>query len=105
MNARRHAAVATLALAVLTGHVTSRISQQPLASVRVVATGPTKTSATTDAGGLYRLRNLKPGRYILTLSSDDVPPVQRNVTIGTHGTQTLDITVCSTTLDYNCGSF
>lgn len=96
-----------LALAVVTGHVTDRTTGQPLAGVRVALNGATTASATTKGDGSYRIRDVKPGHYVVTLSSDDVPPQRFDITIapsvkpGTH-----DFVACSTTLDYSCrGAF
>jgi hypothetical protein len=38
----------------------------------------------------------------VSVSSDDVPPQHFSVTIGSATTH-ANLTVCSTTLDYNCG--
>jgi hypothetical protein len=48
------------------------------------------------------LTGLKPGRATLSVSSDDVPPQQFSVTVGS-ATSRVSLRVCSTTLDYNCG--
>jgi hypothetical protein len=94
------AAAATLALAVLVGHVTDATTGQPLANV-TIAIGSAHT--TTDKHGAYRLTGLKPGRYALSASSNDVPPQQRSVDLKPQSTQTtLDLVLCSTTLDYSC---
>ena len=94
------AQTAALALAVLAGRVTDATTGQPLPNV-TIAIG--SHHATTDAHGEYRLPGLSPGRYALTASSDDVPPQKRDVVVK-HGAQTtLDLVLCSTTLDYGCG--
>ena len=93
-------ALAVVALAVLVGHVTDATTHQPLAHV-TIAIGSKQT--TTDAHGAYRLSGLKPGRYALSASSNDVPPQHRSVVIKANSTQTtLDLVLCSTTLDYSC---
>jgi protocatechuate 3,4-dioxygenase beta subunit len=96
-----------LALAVVTGHVTDRTTGQPLAGVRVALSGTTTISATTKADGSYRIRGVKPGRYAVTLSSDDVPPQRFDITIAPSAKpSTHDFVACSTTLDYSCrGAF
>jgi hypothetical protein len=38
----------------------------------------------------------------LSVSSDDVPPQGFSVTVG-NATSRVNLRVCSTTLDYNCG--
>ncbi len=107
MPYRRFVPLAALALAVLTGHVTDRTTGQPLVGVRVELSGAPGASATTNAGGAYRIRNVKPGRYAVTLSSNDVPPQRYSVTIApAEKSPARDFTACSTTLDYSCrGAF
>jgi hypothetical protein len=93
------AALATLTLAVLVGHVTDATTGQPLANVTIAA-GSART--TTDKHGAYRLTGLKPGQYTLSASSKDVPPQHRSVVVKQSAQTTLDLVLCSTTLDYNC---
>jgi hypothetical protein len=57
---------------------------------------------TSRADGSYRLAGVRSGPAVVTVSSDDVPPQHVNVTVGKTTTR-LDLRVCSTTLDYNCG--
>jgi protocatechuate 3,4-dioxygenase beta subunit len=91
----------SLALAVLVGHVTDKTTGQPLPNV-TIAIGSHHT--VTDADGKYRLTGLSPGRYSLSASSDDVPPQHRSVVIKQQDAPaTLDLVLCSTTLDYGCG--
>jgi hypothetical protein len=92
--------VATVLVAVLAGTITDKTTGQPLADV-VVSVGA--AHATSRADGTYRLSGVKPGPATLTVSSDDVPPQRFPVKIGTATTR-ADLTVCSTTLDYNCGA-
>jgi protocatechuate 3,4-dioxygenase beta subunit len=88
------------ALAVLVGHVTDKTTGQPLPNV-TIAIGAHHT--TTDANGAYRLGGLTPGNYTLSASSDDVLPQHRNVVLKQQSLPTtLDLTLCSTTLDYGC---
>jgi protocatechuate 3,4-dioxygenase beta subunit len=91
-------AVASVALAVLVGHVTDATTGQPLTNV-TIAIGSHKT--TTDAHGDYRLGGLAPGPYTVTASSKDVPLQHRGVNVK-QSTQTLNLVLCSTTLDYSC---
>ena len=91
---------AALALAVLAGHVTDATTGQPLPNV-TIAIG--SHHATSDAHGAYRLTGLAPGRYTLKASSDDVPPQKRDVVVKAAAQTTLDLVLCSTTLDYGCG--
>jgi hypothetical protein len=86
-------------LAVLIGTVSDRTTGQPLPGVGV-ALGA--VHATSHADGSFRLNGVKPGRATLTVSSDDVPPQNIPVTVGT-ATSHVALRVCSTTLDYNCG--
>lgn len=93
-------AAAAFALAVLVGHVTDATTGQPLANV-TIGIGSQHTS--TDKRGAYRLSGLKPGQYTLSARSMDVPPQRRSVIIKQNTAQTtLDLVLCSTTLDYNC---
>jgi hypothetical protein len=94
-----NAVVAALVLAVLVGHVTDATTGQPLANV-TIAIGSQHTS--TDKHGAYRLTGLKPGRYTLSASSNDVPPQQRSAVVKDSAQTTLDLVLCSTTLDYSC---
>jgi protocatechuate 3,4-dioxygenase beta subunit len=94
-------ATAVLVLAVLVGRVTDATTGQPLPHV-TIAIGSHHTI--TDAHGAYRLTGLTPGRYTLSASSDDVPPQQRSVNIKAQSAPvTLNLVLCSTTLDYGCG--
>jgi outer membrane usher protein FimD/PapC len=97
----RVSAVMALVLVVLSGHITDKTTGQPLVGVHVSVSGPSRATASTGSNGQYVLRNLRPGTYSVTISSNDVPREQRSVTIGTKNT-TQDFTVCSTTLDYSC---
>jgi protocatechuate 3,4-dioxygenase beta subunit len=94
------AKTAAFALAVLTGHVTDATTGQPLPNVSI-AIGSHRSI--TDAHGAYRLTGLTPGRYTLTARSDDVPPQDRDVVVKQNAQTTLDLVLCSTTLDYGCG--
>jgi hypothetical protein len=98
---KRIAPFVALVLVVLSGHITDRTTGQPLAGVHVTVSGPSHATASTGSGGQSTLRNLLPGTYSVTISSDDVPRVRSSVTIGTKNA-TQDFTVCSTTLDYSC---
>jgi hypothetical protein len=102
MSFSRFAAVATLALAVLVGRVTDATTGQPIPNVTITI-GTRHT--TTDRRGAYRLGGLTPGHYTLSASSNDVPAQHRSVVIKEEDAQmTLDLVLCSTTLDYSCGS-
>jgi hypothetical protein len=103
MVASRLAPVSTLLLAVLVGHITDRTTGQPLPGVEVLLTGKQSAHTFTKADGTYRLPSVKPGRYLVTLSSDDVPTQLFHVTVGTGSQQTADLVACSVTLDYSCG--
>ena len=102
----RHAASSTaLALAVLTGHVTDRTTGQPLSGVHITLSGAMGASTVTNADGVYRVRNLKPGHYTATLFSSDVPPQRFDVTVQPGDKlRTADFVACSTTLDYSCAA-
>lgn len=93
---------AALALAVLVGHVTDKTTGQALPNV-TIALGSHR--ATTDERGAYRLTGLAPGRYTLTATSSDVPPQHRSAIVKNQSAPTtLDLVLCSTTLDYGCGA-
>jgi Carboxypeptidase regulatory-like domain len=100
MKLSQFTVASTLALVVLLGHVTDATTGQPLVNV-TIAIGSHQT--TTDKSGAYRLTGLKPGRYTLSASSNDVPPQHRGVVVKEHSAQTtVDLVLCSTTLDYSC---
>jgi TonB-dependent starch-binding outer membrane protein SusC len=103
MYPARFAPFAALALAVLVGHVTDKTTGQPLPGLDVQVGGAHPLHARTAADGSYRVAGLKPGRYDVTISSDDVPPRSSQVTIGNEKQHTLDVVACSVTLDYSCG--
>lgn len=95
----RSSLIGVWALAVLVGNLGDRTTGQPLAGVAVMLGN---AHATSHADGSFRLTGLKPGRATLSVSSDDVPPQRFPVTVGTTTTH-INLRVCSTTLDYNCG--
>jgi hypothetical protein len=100
MRPSRLSAIVTFALVVLVGHVIDATTRQPLANV-TIAVGSEQT--TTDAHGAYRITGLKPGRYTLSASSKDVPLQRHSVVLKPDSAQTtLDLVLCSTTLDYSC---
>jgi hypothetical protein len=109
MDSRRIAPFlsAALAFAVVFGQITDKTTGQPLAGVEVLAlrAGVHAPVAYTDANGNYRLRNVPPGRYRISISSSDVPNEIFPLTIGAHETShRLDLVACSITLDYSCGN-
>ncbi len=94
--------VATLVMTIVIGTIVDRTTGQPLTAVDVRAVGPAKATARTNDSGSFTLRALTPGRYTLTLSSDDVPPQTFALTVGGAKQQHVSLTACSTTLDYSC---
>jgi protocatechuate 3,4-dioxygenase beta subunit len=98
MNPLRGAAL--FAVVIISGHVYDRTTGQGLPHV-VVEIGGGK--ATTDAKGRFSIRNAKLGRSTITVKSDDVP-TQHFATNLTTRSAHIDLNVCSTTLDYNCGT-
>jgi hypothetical protein len=94
-----NAAIVAAAIVVLSGHITDRTTGQALPGV-TIRTGAAHT--VSGKAGLYRLR-LSPGIHTLTASSHDVPPQRFTVTVHGAGAQ-YDFKVCSTTLDYHCGT-
>jgi protocatechuate 3,4-dioxygenase beta subunit len=104
MNPLSQPALALVALTLLVGQVTDQTTGQPLAgvAVRIHSSASSKT-ATTDADGRFKLRDVHPGNYTADLSSNDVPP--QKFTVHVHGAQqTITLQACSTTLDYHCPS-
>jgi protocatechuate 3,4-dioxygenase beta subunit len=94
------AAATALMLAVIVGRVTDATTGQPLAGVSITI-GSRHTS--TDQHGAYRFTALTPGHYTLSASSKDVPLQHRSVVVKQHSAETtLDLVLCSTTLDYSC---
>ncbi len=94
-----------LVLTVLSGKIVDRTTGQPLSGVDVSIRGAQKSAAArTDGTGRYTLRGLRAGTYTLTVSSDDVPPQTFDVAVRAVKTQQLNITACSTTLDYSCAT-
>jgi len=94
--------LAALVLALLTfnGTLLDRTTGQPLTGVRVETAGPTRALAVSDASGRFRMNNLQPGRYTMTVRSNDVPRQTFSFTLT--GNMTRTFRACSTTLDYNC---
>jgi hypothetical protein len=88
---------------VVAGNIVDRTTGQPLTGVDVRAQGGAKVApARSNADGHYVLRGLTPGHYTLTVSSDDVPPQTFDVVVRAGSVQHLNLTACSTTLDYSC---
>ena len=104
MHVRRSMPLAALAVAVLTGHLTDRTTGQPLTGVTVVASGARGAKGMTNDDGAYTLRGLPPGKYRITVQSDDVPPQTFAITVGKAAKQLRDFIACSTTLDYSCAA-
>jgi hypothetical protein len=93
--------IATLcAVLVIVGHVFDRTTGQGLPHV-VVELGDAR--ATTDANGRFSIRGAKRGTTTVTVKSADVPSQHFAIHVEA-GTTHLDLHVCSTTLDYNCGA-
>ena len=87
-----------MAFVLLAGSIADRTTGQPLGGV-TVSVGAAHTVSRAD--GSFRLNVTKPGPAVVSVSSDDVPPQQFTVTVGTKSR--VNLRVCSTTLDYNCG--
>jgi len=95
---RRWNGVLAIALVIVAGSIADRTTGQPLPGVTVVI-GTAHTVSRTD--GSFRLSIAKPGAVVVSVNSDDVPPQQFNVKASS--TAHMNLRVCSTTLDYNCG--
>ncbi len=102
MNAALTYLSTALALTLLLGQVTDRTTGQPLRGVHVqLRNGRTMLRAVTNGDGQFRLAGVRPGARTLRYWSADVPP--ENFPITVRGTrQNVNITACSTTLDYSC---
>jgi mannose-6-phosphate isomerase-like protein (cupin superfamily) len=66
---------------------------KPWGGVRVVISGPTERSGTTDSGGQLRVTGLQAGTYRLRFSSDDVVAFEREVTVRAGQTGDIDVTL------------
>jgi hypothetical protein len=68
-------ALGCVALVFLTvvGRVIDETSRLPLGGVRVHAEGATRADTTTDRQGNFRIKDLKPGPYVVTTQSGNVP--------------------------------
>ena len=97
MHGRWNGAFA-IALIIVTGSIADRTTGQPLPGV-TVAIGSAHTVSRAD--GRFRLSVAKAGAAVVSVSSDDVPPQQFSVNVSR--TAHVNLRVCSTTLDYNCG--
>ena len=95
-------AMLALALVTFSGTLLDRTTNQPLTGVRINAGGPSRAGASTDSRGKFRLSNLKPGHYTITVQSKDVPEQSFDFTINRSTSKTIK--ACSTTLDYRCGA-
>ena len=104
MTSLRSLGLLALSAVVILGRITDQTTGQPLAGVSVRAGGANGASpaAKTNAEGRYRLIGVRPGPTTLTISSNDVPPQRFHVTLGAAASRTVDLTACSTTLDYSC---
>ncbi len=105
MNASSRAWARALVIAVIIGQIVDKTTGQPLTDVAVSAEAAAKVpAARSNAEGRYTLRGLAPGRHTLTLSSDDVPAQSFEIVVKTGKPQHVDLTACSTTLDYSCAA-
>lgn len=103
MMTQLRALLTVMALALLVGQITDATTGQPLSRVTVTLSGRYQRLTTTNASGEYRFGAVTPGHYTLRLISHDVPPVAKRVTVHA-GTTTINLTACSTTLDYSCAA-
>jgi predicted RNA methylase len=93
-----------LAFATLSGHVVDLTTGQSMPGVTVQMQGPTTATATSDKTGHVAFKSLKPGDYTIQIQSNDVPAQQFKLTLKSGQTTVIDLKVCSTTLDYHCGT-
>jgi Carboxypeptidase regulatory-like domain len=90
--------ILAIALVIVAGSISDRTTSQPLPGVTVTI-GAAHTVSRAD--GSFRLSVAKAGAAVVSVSSDDVPPQQFNVKLAPPAH--VNLRVCSTTLDYNCG--
>ena len=90
--------VLAIALVIVAGSIADRTTGQPLPGV-TVAIGAAHTVSRAD--GSFRLSVAKTGAAVVSVMSDDVPPQQFSVKLAPPAH--VNLRVCSTTLDYNCG--
>jgi mannose-6-phosphate isomerase-like protein (cupin superfamily) len=65
----------------------------PLGGIRVMISGPSERSGTTDSGGLLRVTGLQVGTYRLRFSGDSTVPFEREVTVRSGVTADIDVTL------------
>jgi hypothetical protein len=94
-------AALVLAFVTFSGTLLDQTTSQPLTGVGISASGPTAAHARSNSSGKFKLSNLKPGHYTITVQSKDVPKQTFDFTINRNTSKT--IRACSTTLDYRCG--
>ncbi|MEO5814184.1 MAG: SusC/RagA family TonB-linked outer membrane protein [Gemmatimonadaceae bacterium] len=84
----------------ISGTVTDRQSQRPLASVQVRVVGSSR-GAQTDESGAYRISNVPSGTVQIAVQRIGYGPMSKAATIGTGGNATVDfaLAVTATTLD------
>jgi hypothetical protein len=100
----RTIAALALVLAAFSGRLLDKTTGQPLPKVHVHAVGPVSVDATSDSTGRFTLKALRPGLYAIHVQSDDVPQQTFMVRLVPNRTTVLTMKVCSTTLDYDCGT-
>lgn len=69
----RTLACVALVFTTVLGRVVDEGSRLPLSGVRVHAEGATRADTTTDRQGNFRIKDLKPGAYVVTAQSPTVP--------------------------------
>jgi Fe(3+) dicitrate transport protein len=92
-----------LTLATLSGHIVDITTGQSMPGIHVTLRGPTSSATRSNPQGRFLFRNLAPGHYTVTVESADVPRQTRSVEVRAGEPTTLDLHICSTTLDYQCG--
>ncbi len=100
----RSALTLALALAVFAGRLLDTTTGQPLTGVTIHVEGPSAATVTSDQLGRFTIKSLKSGTYTVTMQSKDVPFQRITVQLHANTTTVLDIKICSSTLDYHCGS-
>lgn len=75
----------------LLGVVRDAVALVPVAEANVVAEGPVRAQARTDADGRYRFTDLPPGTYTVRLTHEDHDRAERTVELAADGAARVDV--------------
>ena len=96
--------LATLVLVVFAAQIVDTTTGQPMPKLTVTFSGAMHRTLTSDAQGRVKVSDLKAGAYTIRVESKDVPPQEFHVSLKPGETLVTTMKVCSTTLDYHCGT-